>query len=242
MTTIEANSGVRPAMPSRAITGLILIAAGVLALAGNLLHPRFGGNDVEVYRHLANSTRLVFADALLLPALVLLTIGLVGLAEMLQAASPLAEIGRLLALVGGTIALSQTAVEMYGMRQQARVFAGASPSDQVGAFWSTSSLDRLSSALLATWIVLLLGVTPALLAWVALAARRTPRWLGLLGCAAGAICAGVGVFDLFRGDHSAADIPFLAGSLLLTAWVVGSGWAVYARRQGDGNRGSAAGV
>jgi len=207
-------------------TGPILLGAGVTALAANLLHPRFSGADVAVYRQIASSDRYALADTMLLGALLLLTVGFAALARQLRVRSAIADSARITALVGGTLAIAQTGVELQGLRQQARVFAAAADADQVGAFWSTNSLDRLNAALTALWIIVLLGLTPLLLVAAQLQTRSAPRALALLGGTAATICTAVGIVDLLSHDQGAQDTAFLIGSLLLTAWVITTGYTL----------------
>jgi hypothetical protein len=210
--------------------GMLLVAAGVLALAGNLLHPRFDGNDVTVYRQIAHSTRYAAADVILLAAFLLLTAGLATLATGLvsrsgRARPVLAELARLAVVVGGTLAIAQTTVELTGLRQQARTFTEAPVTNNADAFWATNSLDTLNNALGASWTLILIGVAPVL---VILACRRLvtnyPLLLAIVGLVGGVTCAGVAIYNLVSSESSNADIPFLVGSLLVTAWVMVTGW------------------
>ena len=209
-------------VPTGRVVGVLLLCAGTLALAGNLLHPRYSGADVAIYRQIAGSSMFVVADLLLLPALVLGTIGLAGLAR--RGSGSFGDVARVTAIVGGALAIAQTGVELQALRQQARTFAAAASLDRVGAFWSTNSLDRLNGALTASWIVLLLGVTPLLLALIQLTARTAPGGVALVGGAGGVICAGVGVINLLSQDQGHADVTFLVGSLLTTTWILTTGY------------------
>lgn len=210
--------------------GMLLIAAGVLALAGNLLHPRFDGDDVTVYRQIAHSTRYPAADVVLLMAFLFLTAGLATLITGLVTRSGrprpiLAELARLAIIVGGTLAIAQTTVELTGLRQQARTFAQAPVTNNADAFWATNSLDSLNNALSATWTLILIGVAPVL---IVLSCRRLaakyPLPLAVVGVVGGIVCGGVAVYNLLSSENSNADIPFLIGSLLVTAWVLVTGW------------------
>lgn len=208
------------ATPARA-TGVLLVAAGVFALAGNLLHPRYSGSDVDIYRHIAGSTSYAVADVLLLPAFVLLTLGLAALAR--RDAGPLADAARVITVIGGSIAVAQTIVELQALRQQSKIFVSAPATDRVGAFWSTNSLDRLNGALSGSWVILLLGVAPVLLAARQLTTNTARREVAALGLAGGLTCTVVGVIDVLSQDQGRANVAFLVGSLLLTGWVLATG-------------------
>jgi hypothetical protein len=206
------------------VTGGILVAASVLALAGNLLHPRWSDDTVTQYRQMGASTLLPVADVLLLAAFLLLTAGLVALVDNLRAHSQLLKFARLAATVGGSIAIIQTGVELYAFRQAARDFRAAPKANNAYPFSSTHAIDGMNSALFATWTVVLLGLVPLLIVGGVWSARSLPRWLGVAGVMGGALCVGVGVFDLLHQDQGDANIPFAVGSVLVTVWIFGCGW------------------
>jgi hypothetical protein len=216
--------------------GLMLAGGGVLAVVANVLHPRFDGPDVETYHQIAHSSTYLAATLALTAAMLLITLGLVGLADHIGPGHPVAHAGRLTALVGGTIAVIQSGVDLAAVRQQAITFSDAGPGDQVGAFWSTNSLDRLSSGLFALWTVILLGLSPLLLCAAARLTGRPVRWLRpltLLGSLGGLACLVVGVIDLFARDQSTTTIAFTAGSVLVTLWILGTGAALLTQQSAD---------
>jgi Domain of unknown function (DUF4386) len=212
------------------VTGGILVAASVLALAGNLLHPRWSDDTVTQYRQMGASTLLPVADVILLVAFLLLTAGLVALVDDLRTHRQVLKFARLGASVGGTIAIIQTGVELYAFRQAAREFRAAPKTNNAYSFWSTNAIDGMSSALFATWTVVLLGLVPLLIAGGVWTARSLPRWLGVVGIVGGVLCVGVGLFDLLHQDQGDANIPFVIGSVLVTVWIFGCGWVQFARR------------
>jgi len=222
--------------PMTRYVGLMLAAGGVLAVVANVLHPRFDGPDVETYHQIAHSSTYLGATLALTAALLLITMGLVGLADHIGPGHPVAHAGRLTALVGGTIAVIQSGIDLGAVRQQAITFSDAGPGDQVGAFWSTNSLDRLSSGLFALWTVILLGVNPLLLSAAVRLTGRPLRWLRpltLLGALGGLTCLAVGVIDLFVHDQSATTIAFTAGSALVTLWILGTGAALLTQQSAE---------
>jgi hypothetical protein len=205
----------------------------VLALIGNLLHPRYDGEDIDIYRSIASSDRFRVADFVLLAALLLIVAGLTTFARSLHASGDalLSEYGRLATLAGGTIAIAQFGVETYGLKQQATVFAGAGDADLLGAFWATNGVDRLNTALFNTWTIVLLGLAPLLLGIAVLRIRRFPKWFGVLGAIGGTMCLVVGCMNLAREDQTSMQTPFLIGSLLVTAWLFCAGASMMRLRE-----------
>lgn len=207
------------------IGGLAAIVGGVLALVGNLLHPRYDAPDVEVYRKIANSDRYRISDVIILLALMLTVAGIVAVSRSLGSGrgGALAQYGRVAALVGGSIAVAEIGLETYGFKQAAATFATARPGDQVGSFWATNAVDHINTGLFNTWTIVFLGVAPLLLGAAALTSRARPSWIGILGVVGGAACVVVGFVNLVRADQTAMQVPFLIGSLVVTVWVVAAG-------------------
>ena len=204
--------------------GAATLAGGVLSLVGNLIHPRYPDDeDVVMYRKIADSTMFAVADVILIVAIALVVAGLVGVAQALGSDAA-ARNARLAVVVGGTVAIAQLGIELFGVRQQANIFADASDSDRLGAFWATNALDHVSSALFATFTVFLLGVAPLLLGWAMLRVKGFyPAWLAGLGMAGGTVCVVVGFMNLLTSDQADNEIAFLVGSLLVTIWVLATG-------------------
>lgn len=210
---------------ARRVTAALAIAGGVLALVGNGLAPRFSGDDVVTYRHIANSTRFEVAGVIVLFALLIVTGAFVGIARAYANGyqhSEASNYGRLASVVGGAIAMAYGGIELYAYRQQARAFDGANSTNVVSAFWATNALDHLAAALFAIWAIVLLGLAPALLGASQLRAGTTGR-LGYAAILGGAVCVVVGVGSLLKTDQSTFDIPFAVGSVIVTVWLLATG-------------------
>lgn len=217
------------AQPTRRGTAGLALAGGVLALAGNLLAPRFSGDDVQVYRHVADSTRFTVSDVIVLGSLLLVTAAFVGFTRLGSDArsAELRHLGRLATVAGGTIAVLETAAALYAFRQQAIAFADTNGPQQVSAFWATNALDHLTTALFAAWTLLLLGLAPLLIGAAQLRDGAVSRGIAALGVLGGLVCAVVGVAELLTDTPSDFDIPFLVGSLLVTLWLLATGAALW---------------
>jgi len=210
-------------MDAKRIGSAAALAGGVLALVGNLIHPRYDGENVDIYSKIAASDRYLVADFVLLVALVLLVAAVVSIARHIGS-SPLSDHGRLFAVIGGTIAITQLGIETFALRHQTEIFAGAPPDDRAGSFWAANALDHLNMAMFNTWTAVFLGVAPILLAVAAFRVHRYSLWTNLTALSGGAICLVVGCVNLGLDDQSTLDIPFLVGSLLITAWVLAAGF------------------
>lgn len=215
----------------RATAGLA-IGAAVLALIGNGLSPRMSGDDVPVYHQVANSTRFTVAAAIVLVALMLVTAAFVALGRPGTAGliEPIRHGAVAAALVGGTIALAQAALQLSAYRQQAKAFDGANSHNVVSAFWATNAIDHVSAALFALWTLVLLGVAPMLLG-VAQMRERVAARLGIAAIGGGAICLMVGIADLLVADQSSFDVPFAVGSAVVTLWLLATGVLMLRRPQ-----------
>jgi hypothetical protein len=210
--------------------GGALVLGGVLSLVGNLVHPRYPDDpDVVIYRKIADSTWFAVADVVLIVGIALVIAGLVAVTRLF-AGDAIGTTARSAVVIGGALALGQLGIELFGVRQQARIFADAGPNDVSGAFWAANALDHVSSALFASFTVLLLGAAPLLIS-VAMHARADfARWLTLLGGLGGAVCIVVGFMNLLTSDQGDNEIPFLAGSLLVTVWVLATGITLFRAR------------
>ena len=198
------------------------VVGGIVALVGNALAPRYNGDDVDVYRKIAHSTRYTVANVVILVAVLLVVAAMVGLSRTLRA-SELGYYGRLAVVVGGAIAILQAGVVIYGYKQQALAFAGANDHNVVSAFWATNALDHLNAAMFSAWTLLLLGIAPALIGTGFLRGRGLAARTGIVGLVGGLVCIVVGIGSLLHSDQSAFDIPFAIGSVLVTLWLIGTG-------------------
>ena len=208
---------------SHRVTAALAITGAVAALVGNGLAPRYSGDTVDTYRTIADSTRFVAADLVVLFAILLVIAAFVGLTRTeLGGAGDLALYGRLAAVVGGAIAVLQEGLQLFAYRQEARSFVEADTHNAVSAFWATNAIDHVSGALFATWTIVLLGIAPLLLGAMQLRGGRS-SWLGLGAVLGGAVCLVVGVGALLTSDQSTYDIPFAVGSVLVTIWLLVTG-------------------
>jgi uncharacterized membrane protein YidH (DUF202 family) len=216
------------AAPTRRTTAALAVGGALVALVGNAIAPRINGDDVDVYRKIAHSDRFAIAGLIILVAVVLVSAAFVGLSRRSPSTrtAELAQYARVAAVIGGALAVLQTAVELYAYRQEARAFDAAHPPNVVSAFWATNALDRINSAMFASWTIVLLGAAPVLLGALQLRSRSLGR-LGYAAIVGGAVCAVVGVASLLTDDQSTYDIPFAIGSVIVTVWLLGTGISIW---------------
>ena len=211
---------------SRPLAARLAVVGGVLALVGNVLHPRFDqSQSVDVYRAVAKSGSLIPADLLILVAALLITAGGVAIGSSMFGGNghDAARLGTAAIAVGGSIAVLEIGLETYAFRQLAKTFVSADDTNRPGAFWATSAIDHVNSAMFSTWTILFVGLGPLLIGVAMLQSRAFPSWLAGLGVVGGLGCLVIGCLNLVREDQTALNIPFLVASLLVTAWVIAAG-------------------
>jgi len=208
------------------VSAVAAVVGAVLALVGNLVHPRGGDDpDFEIYQRFAHSSRLRVADLILIAALILLTAAVVGITRSLEgdAVEVFARGGALFGVVGGTIAIAQLGLESYAYRLQAQVFEGAARPDVRSAFWAANAVDHVNNGLFITWTLVFLGITPFLIGLGMARSERWPTWIGVLGGLGGAVCGVVAAILFVQTDAGSQDVAFLVGSLLVTLWFLCAG-------------------
>jgi hypothetical protein len=199
------------------------VAGGVLGIVGNLLHPRYGDlRDVDIYSRIAGSDLYQVADVVIIAALLLTVAAFVAVARASSSGrgATLARLGSDAAIIGGAIAIASISLDMYALKQSAENFANAAAADRVGAFWATNAIDNINTGVFGAWTIVFLGVAPLLIGAAAMASRQRPSWVGPVGALRGALCLVVGFVSLSQRNQTPLQIPFLIGSLLVTAWII----------------------
>jgi hypothetical protein len=210
--------------------GAAAALGGVLALIGNLAHPRWTDiEDVELYEKIADSGIWVADHLILVVALVLITLGGTALARSLEGGEghALARYGLVATVVGGAIFLADISLDAFAFRQAAENFAGAAQQDRVGAFWAANAIDHVSTAMFHMATVVSIGVSPLLLGMAAIRNGRYPAalaWTAVVGGAAGIL---TGMAGLGGAEGDDLMIPFLVASLLVTIWIIGAGTVLW---------------
>ena len=224
--TDPTGPAVEPAAPGAGrIAGWILVGSAVLAVAGNVLHPRGPADSVEFYRLIAGSVAWPIATALIGIALIGLVIGAQPICRSARAgATP----GRAAALdaagwalvVGSTIGIAQQGVDGIGLPRQAVAFIEVEAEWNAFPYWSADAVAAINSSLAVAWYVLVLGVVPVLLAVAYRGPHAPGRIVRAVTVVAGVVTAATVVVITVAGPSGIADAFFLAGSLIVTGWFV----------------------
>lgn len=213
------------------VSAVAAVSGGVLAVFGNLLHPRYDLDNPELYRQVAVSDRFLVADLLILLALFLFVAGLAAVARSLGhgPGSTAAWYARIAVLVGGTMAIAQTALELAAFKPAAENFASIDDQNQVGAFWATNAIDRINLGLFDVWTLVLLGLAPVLLGVAGWMSQARPRWLSGMALVGGCLAVVIATANLLQSDQGVLESAFLAASLLITAWIICEGVVLWQR-------------
>jgi hypothetical protein len=211
-------------LPAR-YSGICAASGGVLALIGSLTTPSFDGDLGEVLEGVAASQWRPVALLLQLIGVVLLVVGVLGIAHILaeRAGGWPAAAARPLVVIGGAIALVSLAVGMNTYRQLAEVYAAAPDADASTALGTAYVAASLLDALDAAWTLVLLGLVPVLLAVAMYRTRVFPAWLAALAVLGGAVGIVVGTTGLFAVDDLDLTVPALIGELLVAVAVIAAG-------------------
>lgn len=208
--------------------GLAAVVGGVLALVGNVLHPRYDPDltDDEMLREVADSGIWEIDHLVLVVGLILSILGVVTIARTMHGsrADGLARHGRTAVYVGGAVALVSIGIDAFTTRNIAERYVEAAPED--AGTWLNIALGvgDVGTAVFATWITVLLGVSSLLLGLAAIQSRRYPAWMGWLAVLGGAGSIVIGMAMLGGADAEDMTIPFLVTSLMVTAWIITAGW------------------
>jgi hypothetical protein len=208
-------------MQQARLGGTLAVLGGVLAGVGNLLHPRFTGTDIDNYRKVAESDLYTPANLVIVAAIILTAAGFVAIAQTMT--GTLAQYGGMAAGVGAAIALAQTGLETFGLKQASLAMTTAGSADREGAFWAANAIDRVNVGLFNTWTIVFLGLAPLLIGWAMLASRRAGSVVGWLGVIGGAGCVLVGFIGLAITDQDSLTGPFFGTSLVATLFILAAG-------------------
>lgn len=218
------------------LSGAAGVAAGVLLLVFNALHPRQSPAEL-------NDTAALLDDVVGFGSWTLVHVGiLVGVVLLLPlfwAVSRLAHgsetegWARLAwgsAVTGITVTLVWAAVDGVGLAGAAEAWATGGGGRDGAAFASADALFRVGDSLFALWQFVLIGFTPLLYGVAVRGVSGLSSWLSPIAMLAGVLGLLAGLIQMFAGFTMLGFLVlFSAASLLITVWVIAIGLALWRR-------------
>jgi uncharacterized membrane protein len=201
-----------------------------LALIGDIMSPSTLSTETTPFFAnpiWANQWRI--ADALILVAILVLLAGVILLVDRLRSgvSTELAAIATVTIYTGGAIAITQTAIHLEALRNQAEQwFRVRHGTEAVAAFYGAAAIQSINDALGHIWSILLLGILPIAVGLMLLQARRAKPAHAYAGVIAG--IAGLLGPTLALGNlHDTSNTIFTIGQLLVIAWLMALGvWLI----------------
>lgn len=216
-----------PSLVRHKISGALLIAGAVIGTIGNALHPHTASPDpAATVLAIAQNGPWVAIHLGVIVAILLITGGLVGLADVLRgpAAEPVARLGLAAAMIGGTVVTVSTAIDGFGRKALAVAVADAPTAEAATALRIAIAVNDAQFGLWSIGMLVFFGATFACFGGAILASRQFPAWFGwvaLVGAAGSAIAALLQLAA--NGQVQAAETTFLVSSIVLTIWTFAVG-------------------
>lgn len=200
------------------------IVGALLALASNLLHPH--PTDYQIASRLdaiAQSSTWGALHLMLIVALLFVFVALVALTLSLDR-EPAATPGRMacvVALMGGVLLLTSTAIDGFAMRQIAETWVAAPAAEQAIVLQNAAALDEAQYAVYSLSIVLFTGIGIVLYGLAAVRSGSYPRWLSWVAIVSGVGEVVVGVVQALSGaTYRGAELPDALFAALITLWLL----------------------
>lgn len=207
------------------------IVGGVIALAGNLLHPRIENFDdtiAEELRIIGETDAWVEIHLGLLVGFLLITFGLFALSRSMKGgpAEGIARIALGSLLISTPVAIFGLLIDGYAMG----AIADAAAADPAVLAAATAG-GEIGWAGFMGVVILALGVTPALFGLAVAKDGGYPAWLGWGAFLFGLVSVGAGAWGVLDGASSGFFLVFAVSSGIITLWVIAIG-VLLGRRAG----------
>jgi hypothetical protein len=208
------------------------VVGAIIALVGNLLHPRPEDLDAPVASELqavAESGGWISIHLALLLGILLVAFGLFALARSLKGtdAEPQARVALGGLLIATPVAVVTLGIDGYGIKAVADALAAA-PGNPV-ALAAGSAVAEVSWGLFMLTAITFLGITPLLYGLALATSKEWPAAFGwpvvVLGL--GSIVAGL--MGTFAGPSQGFFMLFTVTSVLITLWVLFGGIRLWMR-------------
>lgn len=208
------------------------VAGAVLALVGNLLHPRISEFDDPAQELLGKiGAAWIPIHLVILLATLLILFGLYGVVRSLKAgrAQPLARVALGTLLVAAPVAVVSLAVDGYATGAAAEAATAAATEDRAVAQVAFEAVEQVSWALFMALVLMVLGVAPVALGLAIAAGDEYPTVFGWPAVAVGGGSIVAGAIGYLGGPSAAFFILFTVTSGLLTLWVLALGVTLWRR-------------
>ena len=207
------------------------IVGGLIALAGNILHPRaddFADPVGEELRLIGETDSWVAIHLGILVGFVLIQFGLFALARSMKGgpAEGFARVALGSLLISAPLAIFALLIDGSAMGAIAEDVA-ADPA----ALAAATAGAHVGWAGFMGLVIFALGVTPALFGFAVAKDGGYPAWLGWGAFLFGLVSVGTGVFGILDGPSSGFFLAFAIASGYVTLWVIGIG-VLLGRRAG----------
>jgi Domain of unknown function (DUF4386) len=207
--------------------GASAVVGGLLAGAGNLLHPVTPIDDPEgIARVIAESEIWVSVHLVIVLGLLLMLGGLVAVYHTLPGgmAGALARFGLFAAVAGATIGVAVVLMDGVAAPQLAQEWAAAPPDRRATALSLVLAEETINFALASGLNFVFAGVTFILFGLAVALSDVYPRWLGWVAVLAGLASIGAGLVQALVGEPTTASrVLTVIGPTVITLWLVGIG-------------------
>jgi MprA protease rhombosortase-interaction domain-containing protein len=207
---------------TRAISGVLLIAAAIIGAVGNALHPHSVDTDAQAtLRQIAESGIWVWIHLAIIVAVLLLMAGLAGFARDLEGTpgEATARVANIASLLGGAFVCVSTSIDGFGRKALALNLAAAPSASADAALQSAVGIQLFGGALWTFGILIFFGLAFVAFGAAATMSARYPAWFGGTAVAAGAIAIVAAGFRMVaNGDEPTSETLFLVSSVAITVW------------------------
>ena len=209
------------------------IVGGVLAIAGNVLHPRpesFDDPVGEQLRLIAETDSWVAIHIGLIVGFLLIVFGLFALSRSMKGgpAEGIARVALGSLLISTPVAVFGLFIETYTMPAISDLAVAGDASGIAAA----TAAGHIGWAAFMFVAIMALGVTPAIFGIAVARDGGYPAWLGWGAFLFGLVTIGTGITGLLGGDSSGFQLVFSISAGILTLWVIAIGVALGRRAAG----------
>lgn len=246
MDTAVDPTQTRPTIPELdlyRIGGIAGIAAGILAVVANALHPRLAPSDLgetEEFLDMVADYSLWRLDHLaIIVTLALAVVAAVAIARSITdlPAAAWARVALASALVTGAVAAVSFAIDGFVLAGVAEDWADASGARRALMVERAETLEYVDGALFSVAIVGLFGVTQILYGLALRQSRVYPNWFGVTALVAGAVGLVSGAWVWLSGELGTGNflVLFTITSVLFAVWVLASSLHLLRISRGPGD-------